>query len=164
MRVAIIGGGPVGLVSAAVLAGAGHDVRVVDIDPVRTDKISRGVPPFHEPGLPELLRAVVDNGKLTATGVAADAVVGAEVILICVGTPPTGNGADLSALRAASAEVGKALRAGDGYRVVAVKSTVPPGYHDLDRRADPPRALRTRCRCARHRHESGVPARRRRRR
>ncbi len=127
MRVAIIGGGPVGLVSAAVLAGVGHDVRVVDIDPVRTDKISRGVPPFHEPGLPELLRTVVDSGKLTATRVAAEAVVGAEVVLICVGTPPTGHGADLTALRAASAEVGKALHGADGYRVIAVKSTVPPG-------------------------------------
>lgn len=127
MRVAIIGGGPVGLVSAAVLAGVGHDVRVVDIDSARTRKIARGEPPFHEPGLPELLRSVVGSGKLTATGVAAGAVVEAEVILICVGTPPTGTGADLTALRAASAEVGKALRGAAGYRVVAVKSTVPPG-------------------------------------
>ncbi|MEP7380290.1 MAG: UDP-glucose/GDP-mannose dehydrogenase family protein [Gemmatimonadota bacterium] len=127
MRVAIIGGGPVGLVSAAVLAGVGHDVGVVDIDPVRTRKISRGEAPFHEPGLPELLRTVVDSGRLTATGVAAEAVRGADVVLICVGTPPTGTGADLTALRAASAEVGKALRGATGYRAVAVKSTVPPG-------------------------------------
>lgn len=127
MRVAIIGGGPVGLVSAAVLAGIGHQVHVVDIDPVRTAKISRGEPPFHEPGLPELLRQVVDAGRLRATGVAAEAVTDAEVILICVGTPPTGSGADLSALRAASADVGRALNGATGYRAVAVKSTVPPG-------------------------------------
>lgn len=127
MRVAIIGGGPVGLVSGAVLAGIGHDVRIVDIDPARTSKIARGEAPFHEPGLPEILRTVVDAGRLTATGVAAEAVPDAAVILICVGTPPTGTGADLTALRAASAEVGRALRGASGYRVVAVKSTVPPG-------------------------------------
>jgi UDPglucose 6-dehydrogenase/GDP-mannose 6-dehydrogenase len=127
MRVAIIGGGPVGLVSAAVLAGVGHQVCVADIDPVRTARIARGEPPFHEPGLPELLRRVVDDGRLTATGDTATAVVGAEVVLICVGTPPTGAGADLTALRAASAAVGAALRGAGGYRAVAVKSTVPPG-------------------------------------
>jgi UDPglucose 6-dehydrogenase/GDP-mannose 6-dehydrogenase len=127
MRVAVIGGGPVGLVSAAVLADLGHQVRVVDIDARRTAAIGRGEPPFHEPGLPALLRRVVEAGRLTATGDTAAAVADAEVILICVGTPPTGTGADLTALRAASAAVGQALKNAGGYRAVAVKSTVPPG-------------------------------------
>jgi UDPglucose 6-dehydrogenase len=110
MRVAVIGGGPVGLVSGAVLASVGHQVTVADIDASRIAHISRGEPPFHEPGLPALLRDVVQAGRLRATLVTADAVADAEAILICVGTPPTGNGADLSALRAASAAVGAALR------------------------------------------------------
>jgi len=127
MRVAIIGGGPVGLVSGAVLADAGHTVCVADIDTTRTERIARGEPPFHEPGLPELLRRVVNEGRLSATSDTQHAVRDAEAILICVGTPPTGNGADLSALRAASAAVGRALAGAPGFRAVAVKSTVPPG-------------------------------------
>lgn len=127
MRVVVIGGGPVGLVSGAVLAEAGHQVTVVDIDGARVASIAAGLPPFHEPGLPELLRAVVEGGRLAATTTAGPAVADAEVILICVGTPPTGRGADLTALRAASAEVGKALAGRPGFRAVLVKSTVPPG-------------------------------------
>ena len=127
MRVAIIGGGPVGLVSGAVLASVGHDVQVVDIDAGRVSRIARGEPPFHEPGLDVLLRTVVQHGKLTATTSVADAIPGAEAVLICVGTPPTGQGADLSFLRAASREVGRELRGATGYRALAVKSTVPPG-------------------------------------
>ncbi|MEO6445452.1 MAG: UDP-glucose/GDP-mannose dehydrogenase family protein [Gemmatimonadaceae bacterium] len=127
MRVAIIGGGPVGLVSGTVLASVGHEVQLVDIDARRVSRIAKGEAPFHEPGLDALLRDVVQRGKLTATGTAADAVPDAEAILICVGTPPTGQGADLSFLRSASEEVGRALKGAAGYRAIAVKSTVPPG-------------------------------------
>ncbi len=127
MRVVIIGGGPVGLVSGAVLADIGHQVCVVDIDPERTGCIARGEAPFHEPGLPDLLRHVVGTGRLVAATDAAAPVRAAEVILICVGTPPTGHGADLAALRAAAVGVGEALAGAPGYRAVAVKSTVPPG-------------------------------------
>jgi len=127
MRVVVIGGGPVGLVSGAVLADSGHQVCVVDIDPERIRLIGRGEAPFFEPGLPDLLHRVVETGRLVASTEAAGPVRGAEVVLICVGTPPTGRGADLTALRAASTEVGRALAGAPGYRTVAVKSTVPPG-------------------------------------
>jgi UDPglucose 6-dehydrogenase/GDP-mannose 6-dehydrogenase len=127
MRIAVIGGGPVGLVSGSALANVGHEVTVVDIDRQRADKIGRGEPPFHEPGLPELLRRVVDGGHLRSSVSAATAVRGAEVVLICVGTPSGEHGADLSALRAASADVGRGLKGREDYSVVLVKSTVPPG-------------------------------------
>ncbi|MGQ0646189.1 MAG: UDP-glucose dehydrogenase family protein [Gemmatimonadaceae bacterium] len=127
MRVVVIGGGPVGLVSGAVLASVGHAVRLVEIDPARADLIAKGDPPFHEPGLASMLRDVVERGQLTVTRSIAPVAADADVILICVGTPSTGNGADLTALRAASRDIGTALRNQDGYRAVAVKSTVPPG-------------------------------------
>lgn len=127
MRLAVIGGGPVGLVSGTVLASVGHHVDVVDIDTSRVERIARGIPPFHEPGLDDLLRAVVDARALSATKDLNEVVARADVVLICVGTPSNGDGADLSALKAASAAVGRALRGASGYRVVAVKSTVPPG-------------------------------------
>ncbi|MEQ1693773.1 MAG: FAD-dependent monooxygenase, partial [Gemmatimonas sp.] len=109
MRVAIIGGGPVGLVSGTVLASVGHDVCIVDIDTSRVGAISNGAPPFHEPGLEPLLRRVVDQGRLRATNNLDQAVSGADITLICVGTPSTADGADLTALCAASAAVGHAL-------------------------------------------------------
>lgn len=128
MRLAVIGGGPVGLVSGTVLANVGHQVEIVDIDSSRVEHIARGVPPFHEPGLAELLRIAVDSKSLSATTNLGAVVPQADVVLICVGTPSNGDGADLSALKTASAAVGRALRGcSDGYRVVAVKSTVPPG-------------------------------------
>ena len=128
MRLAVIGGGPVGLVSGTVLASVGHHVDVVDIDASRVERIARGIAPFHEPGLDDLLRTVVDSRALSATKDLNAVVARADVVLICVGTPSNGDGADLSALKAASAAVGRALRgAAAAYRVVAVKSTVPPG-------------------------------------
>jgi UDPglucose 6-dehydrogenase/GDP-mannose 6-dehydrogenase len=127
MRIAVIGGGPVGLVSGSALANVGHDVTVVDVDRGRSDKISRGEAPFHEPGLPELLRRVVDGKRLHATHDAGSAVREAAVVLICVGTPSGDHGADLTALRAASADVGRGLAGRPDPVVVVVKSTVPPG-------------------------------------
>ena len=127
MQVIVIGGGPVGLVSGTVLASVGHRVHVVEIDASRADLIAKGKPPFHEAGLDAMLQDVVDRGLLSVTRSVAPVAKLAEVILICVGTPSNGDGADLTALRAASKELGEALRGADGYRAVAVKSTVPPG-------------------------------------
>jgi UDPglucose 6-dehydrogenase len=127
MKIVVIGGGPVGLVSGAVLANVGHDVHLVEIDAARASSVARGVPPFHEPGLDEMLQRVVASGRLRVTRDVREVAKDAEAILICVGTPATGHGADLSALRAASRDLGAALRGSAGYRAVAVKSTVPPG-------------------------------------
>jgi UDPglucose 6-dehydrogenase len=127
MRVVVIGGGPVGLVSGTVLASVGHSVSLVEIDAERARLISLGEPPFHEPGLAPLLHDVVARGRLAVARASAGVAADADVILVCVGTPSNGNGADLTALKSASAELGTALRGAGGYRAVAVKSTVPPG-------------------------------------
>ncbi|MGH7554341.1 MAG: UDP-glucose dehydrogenase family protein [Longimicrobiales bacterium] len=127
MRIAVIGAGPVGLVSGSALAWAGHDVRLVEIDATRADRIAAGEPPFHENGLETLLRDVIHASRLRVTRRAEDAVPDADVVLICVGTPSRDDGADLTNLIAASRDVGRALKGASGYRVVVVKSTVPPG-------------------------------------
>ena len=57
MKVAVIGTGYVGLVSAAGLAAMGHEVTCVDIDPERVAMVERGEAPIHEPGLDDLLTA-----------------------------------------------------------------------------------------------------------
>ncbi|MGQ0764507.1 MAG: UDP-glucose dehydrogenase family protein [Gemmatimonadota bacterium] len=128
MNVAVIGGGPVGLVSGCAFASVGHDVTVVDRDTTRADHIARGVPPFHEPGLDELLARVVAAGKLRSATDCRESVGKAAVVLICVGTPQSPEGhADLTALKTAGSEIGSALGGRRDVVTVLVKSTVPPG-------------------------------------
>ncbi len=126
MRVAVIGLGYVGCVSAASLAGAGHDVVGLDVDQGRVDAINRGESPLPEPGLERAIASAVDAGMLRAEcGIAVD---GCELSLVCVGTPggPDGH-QDLRILTGALAELGKNLRQGSDPHVVTIRSTVLPG-------------------------------------
>jgi GDP-mannose 6-dehydrogenase len=128
MRVAIFGLGYVGSVSAACLASAGHDVVGVDVDPHKLSLIRSGRPPVSEPGLDELLGRAVAAGTLTVTADTAAAIQGAEVSLVCVGTPSRRNGSlDTTYLERVMADIGAALAPLSSYHVVAVRSTVLPG-------------------------------------
>lgn len=133
MRVCVVGAGYVGLVSAAGLAAHGHDVVCVDADHGKVAAIADGRCPIHEAGLEDLLRRHVDR-ELTATTDLATAAATADLVLLCVGTPSTPDGAiDTTALLAAAAQVGAALAtrpAAAGPPVVVVKSTVVPGTTD----------------------------------
>jgi UDPglucose 6-dehydrogenase len=129
MRVSIVGTGYVGLVTGACLAERGHSVVCIDIDPRKVDMINRGEAPFHEQGLPELLRSVIGS-KLRATTDLAAAVAGSDLTLIAVGTPARDGRIDLAFVKRAAEEIGAALKAKSGYHVVVVKSTVVPGTTD----------------------------------
>jgi UDPglucose 6-dehydrogenase len=123
--ICVVGGGYVGLVTAACLAEMGATVRVLETDIARLELLQAGRAPIHEPGLEELLRSAMDRKLLWATGDAAAAIGGAGIVFVAVGTPPQADGgADLSQVRFALDQVG--LHAADG-TVVAIKSTVPPG-------------------------------------
>lgn len=127
--VAIIGTGYVGLVTGAALASRGHDVVCVDIDEARVAAVNAGVPPLHEAGLDELLAATVGR-RLSATTDLPSAVRGADIVMICVGTPFGVDAISLTALQEAARATGAALRGSTDYRVVVVKSTVVPGTTD----------------------------------
>ncbi len=126
MRVAVIGLGYVGCVSAACLALAGHDIVGLDIDQDRVDAINRGESPLAEPGLERAIGIAVDAGMLRAEcGVASD---DCELSLVCVGTPRAANGhQDLRALTGALEDLGSNLRGDSDRHVVAIRSTVLPG-------------------------------------
>jgi UDPglucose 6-dehydrogenase len=125
MRVAVIGTGYVGLVSAACLARIGHHVIAIDVDPRKIEALHRGEVPIHEPGLPELVRAHLDDGRLSFTVDMPTACRDAEVIFIAVGTPAAGPGfADLGYVMSAAREIGAHLQC---TATLVVKSTVPPG-------------------------------------
>ena len=128
MRVVVVGCGYVGLVSAVGLAAAGHRVTGVELDAGRRNAVAAGEPPFHEPGLQELLQEVLASDRFDIS--AGTAAVGeADVVLLAVQTPPGDDGAiDLGPLRGAAAAVAAELRqAPRRRRVVAVRSTVVPG-------------------------------------
>ena len=126
MRVAMIGAGYVGLVSAACFSEFGLTVSCVDSDPERIAALRAGRVPIYEPGLEPLLAANVAAGRLSFTEDIAAAVPAADVVMLAVGTPSRrGDGhADLTHIHEAARQVADAL---DGYTVVATKSTVPVG-------------------------------------
>ncbi|MEZ4235791.1 MAG: UDP-glucose/GDP-mannose dehydrogenase family protein [Myxococcota bacterium] len=126
MKIAMIGAGYVGLVSAACFAEFGPDVVCVDADPGKVDRLLRGDIPIYEPGLDALVAKGVAAGRLRFTTDLAAAVAEADAVFIAVGTPSRrGDGhADLRYVEAAALDIAKALQ---GYTVVVTKSTVPVG-------------------------------------
>ncbi|HEY3782520.1 MAG TPA: UDP-glucose/GDP-mannose dehydrogenase family protein [Fimbriimonadaceae bacterium] len=129
MRIAVIGTGYVGLVTGVVLAEFGHDVICVDKDPEKVEKLKQGIPTIYEPGLEELLKRGVSEGRFKVTASILEATRASEVIFIAVGTPPGEDGApDLTQVREAAAEIGKGI---NEKKVIVNKSTVPVGTGDL---------------------------------
>lgn len=126
MRIAIIGGGYVGLVSAACFAEFGTTVTVVESDEARLRALQDNVMPIFEPGLGELVASNAQAGRLSFTADLRSAVDGAEAVFIAVGTPSRrGDGyADLTYVFAAAQQIAHALT---DYAVIVTKSTVPVG-------------------------------------
>jgi UDPglucose 6-dehydrogenase len=126
MRIAMIGGGYVGLVSAACFADLGVEVCVVEREPVKLATLRQGAIPIYEPGLDQLVTNNVAAGRLRFTDDLAGAVAGVAAVFIAVGTPTRrGDGhADVSYVNAAAEQVARAMT---GYAVIVTKSTVPVG-------------------------------------
>lgn len=126
MKISVVGGGYVGLVTGTCFAELGHEVTIIEIDPDKVQAINRGKPPIYEVGLEELLKKNV--GRMLRASTGYESVSIAEIVLIAVGTPPKPDGsANLSFIEAASISIGKALKDNPSYCVVVDKSTVPPG-------------------------------------
>lgn len=135
MRVAVFGLGYVGAVTAACLADNGHEVWGVDIDATKVATINGGHSPVAEPGLDELTGRVVREGRLRATVDAVEAVDGATVSILCVGTPSTAEGGtDLGGVHSVVSGLASALElvapVEGTFHSVVMRSTVPPGTVD----------------------------------
>lgn len=125
MIITFVGHGYVGLVTASVFADLGNTVWVVGRTPRKIENLKKGITPFYEPGLTELVKHNLAAGRLKFTLDYKDAVPSSKIIFICVGTPSQVNGeADLSSVFKSAEEVGKNL---SGYAVIVTKSTVPVG-------------------------------------
>jgi UDPglucose 6-dehydrogenase len=125
MRMTVIGCGYLGAVHAASMAELGHDVVGVDVDEAKIAALASGLPPFFEPGLPELLDRALATGRLRFTTDMSEAR-GNAVHFVAVGTPqqPGALAADLRYVHAAVDALAPMLTPGD---IVVGKSTVPVG-------------------------------------
>ena len=102
--IGVIGAGYVGLVTAAGFAELGHEVWVRDIVPEKVEALRGGEVPIHEPGLPELI--LKNSERLHFTIEMPDLLANAQLLFVCVDTPPTYSGdADLSRVEAVLAEL-----------------------------------------------------------
>lgn len=126
LRISVIGTGYLGATHAACMAELGYDVIGLDVDPTKLEALAAGVLPFHEPGLPELVRKHVASGKLRFTDSYAEAAANADIHFITVGTPQRAdsNSADMSFVDSA---VDSLLENISGQAVIVGKSTVPVG-------------------------------------
>ncbi|MEV6105334.1 nucleotide sugar dehydrogenase [Streptomyces sp. NPDC051940] len=128
MRVAVLGLGYVGCVSAACLASRGHEVIGVDVSRAKVDLVNAGRAPVVEERIGELTAEVVRTGALRATADVREAITDSEVVLVCVGTPSEPNGSLCTTyLERVTEQIGSALAEGGGRRTVVFRSTMLPG-------------------------------------
>ncbi|MBP7547511.1 MAG: UDP-glucose/GDP-mannose dehydrogenase family protein [Corallincola sp.] len=128
MKVTVFGIGYVGLVQAAVLADAGHEVMCVDVDQNRVDNLKKGIIPIYEPGLTPLVEQNYAQGRLQFTTDAAAGVAFGEFQFIAVGTPPDEDGsADLKYVLTVADTIATYM---DSPKIIIDKSTVPVGTGD----------------------------------
>jgi GDP-mannose 6-dehydrogenase len=128
MRISIFGIGYVGCVSAACFARAGHEVMGVDVNPTKVEIINSGASPIVEPGIGDLIRDVVKEGKLSATTDTAQAVKSTDISLVCVGTPSKPNGSlDLGHVARVCEQIGAALAEKSERHTIVIRSTMLPG-------------------------------------
>jgi UDPglucose 6-dehydrogenase len=128
MKISVVGTGYVGLVAGTCFAEGGNDVICVDIDEKKIAALKQGEVPIYEPGLEEMIRDNVADGRLQFTTDIAPAVRASEIIFIAVGTPQARTGhANLEYVHATARSIAKSM---NGRKIIVTKSTVPVGTND----------------------------------
>jgi len=131
MQLTMVGTGYVGLVTGTCFANTGNRVTCLDVDAAKIERLNAGECPIYEPGLEALVARNTSAGRLQFTTDKQEAYRSADIIFICVGTPPDEDGsADLSyVLQSAedAARVIHELGPDQKPKLIVVKSTVPVG-------------------------------------
>jgi len=135
MKISVIGTGYVGLVTGACFANMGYEVCCADVLPKKIDSLKKGVIPFFEPGLADIVGRTLESKNLFFTSDAEAPSSFADVIFICVGTPQDDSGKpDLSSLDEYFVQLINTLKQdkkflddSEAQKHVFIKSTIPPG-------------------------------------
>lgn len=131
VKLTIIGTGYVGLVTGACFASKGNQVICLDNNQEKIQKLKMGEIPFYEPKLEQLVLTSYKNGNLKFTLNQQEAVEFADIIFLCLPTPPKEDGSsDLSFVLKVSEEIATFF---NSHKTVVTKSTVPVGTCDLIR-------------------------------
>jgi UDPglucose 6-dehydrogenase len=129
MKIGVIGTGYVGLVTGTCFSDLEHEVICMDIIEEKINKLKKGILPIYEPGLEELVLKNSENGNLKFTTNLQEIVDHAQIIFMCLPTPPKADGsADLKYLLAASTSIAEIVQ---NPVIIVNKSTVPVGTADL---------------------------------
>jgi len=128
-RISVMGIGYVGMCTAVGFASKGYKVIASTHDAEKTAKINKGIPPFYEPHLQELLEKTIRDGYLKCLHNQPDeAILQTDLTFNAVGTPSKPDGSiNLQYIEQSTQKIGKALNKKDTYHVVVIKSTVVPG-------------------------------------
>lgn len=127
MKIGIVGLGFVGLSFAAVLGSKGYSVLGFDSDFKKTSTIRKGIPPFYEPKLEEVLELALKR-NLRITENLSLIVDSCKLIFITIGTPQQNDGSiNLSMIKTAMSEIGILLKKTNNKPIIVIKSTVVPG-------------------------------------
>jgi GDP-mannose 6-dehydrogenase len=128
MRIAVVGAGYVGCVTAACLSRGSHDVVAIDTDPSKVQSLRDGVCPVVEPGLQELVAKNVREGRLRAMESSVDAFADVDAVIVCVSTPSMPDGSvDIRPTMRVFDVLAAAAENPGGPRLVIVRSTIAPG-------------------------------------
>lgn len=132
MKLGIIGTGYVGLVSGVCFAENGNNVICMDVDEKKIERLKKGDPVIYEPGLEELLKKNIEEGRVTFSTSLKEVVTHSDVIFLCLPTPPLEDGSvDLTRVLDVASKMAKYI---NGYKVIVSKSTVPVGTCDAMRK------------------------------
>ena len=109
LKITMIGMGYVGLVTGAAFAKHGFNTTCTTTTPKKAERLNKGITPFYEPGLDELVKEVVDKGLFHGSTDNLTCVKKGDITFICVGTPSLEDGSiDLCHMEEAACDIGKA--------------------------------------------------------
>jgi UDPglucose 6-dehydrogenase len=126
MKISVIGTGYLGAVHAVCMAHLGHEVVGFDTNTSAIEALASGNPRFYEPGFEELLKSTLETGRLRFTTTAEQAISGAVVHFICVGTPQS-SGSEAADLSYVDSAVRMVVDSATCDGLIVGKSTVPVG-------------------------------------
>ena len=128
MKIAVIGAGYVGLVTAACFSEFGYEVICIDNDKYKIKQLKKNIIPIYEPGLSDLVKKNAKSKYLLFSN-SISKIRDANIIFIAVGTPSSRRGdgeADLKFVFSVVKDISKFLKKGKK-QLVITKSTVPVG-------------------------------------